>query len=133
MIIALYSVTREGGILKSVNPRLPVLNLDEHLSVLIGIDHPLISVGVPIWNGGGDTISWTAQNNSPDYLDLEATSGTFASTDEIPLVIKIQQPGHYDAQITVDGGRGWFENPYSGYSRGRRNSPALPARCEQVI
>jgi len=100
----IYSVTREGGILKSVNPRLPILNLEERLYLLIGLNYPQPGVGVPIWNGGGDSISWTAQNNNPELIELEATSGTFESAGEIPLVVKISQPGQYSAQIAVDGG-----------------------------
>jgi hypothetical protein len=101
----LHTITKEGGLWQSVDPRVAVLYLPSQITVLVGLNLPINSGVVPICNTGGQSINWTAQTSTPDLIHIDTTSGSIVTCGSIPFrVMTLQQPGKYFAQISVDGG-----------------------------
>ena len=100
----LYSVTSDGGVLHSADPRVPLLSLAERISVLVGLNYPLWEQSVPLANTGGQILEWSAQTDTPHLIQLLNTSGSFAVSGVIPYIVTIDQPGQYTANILVDAG-----------------------------
>jgi hypothetical protein len=105
-VYSLHTITREGGLWQSVDPRVAVLYVPSNITVLVGLNLPINSGVVSICNTGGQSINWTAQTSTPDMIHIDTTSGSIVTCGSVPFhVMPPQQPGKYSAQISVDGGQ----------------------------
>ena len=103
-IYSVYTGTKEGGVVQFVDPRIPVLSLPDKVTILIGLNQADRTGAVPISNLGGQSLAWTAQNNTPNLIELQASNGTITSYGSIPYLVKVNQIGQYQANLSVDAG-----------------------------
>jgi hypothetical protein len=103
-IYSVYTSTKEGGVVQFVDPRIPVLSLPDKVTILIGLNQADRTGAVPISNLGGQILAWTAQNNTPNLIELQASSGSITTYGSIPYLVKVNQIGQYQANMSVDAG-----------------------------
>jgi hypothetical protein len=91
-------------VVQFVDPRIPVLSLPDKVTILIGLNQVDRTGAVPISNLGGQILAWTAQNNTPNLIELQASSGSITTYGSIPYLVKVNQIGQYQANMSVDAG-----------------------------
>jgi hypothetical protein len=84
----------------------PVLSLSDSFHVLAGLNLNTNYGFLPIFNGGGGTLNWTAKSASPDLIQIETTSSATSDGDVISLklITKGLSPGTYTGYVDIDAG-----------------------------
>ena len=100
----LFAVTQQGGVVKVIDPRVPVLDAPSHLTVLVGLNQSVRRGQIPIYNQGGADLNWSAQTTTPGLIQLQQTSGTITDSGMIPFLVSVSQPGSYQGTVNVDAG-----------------------------
>lgn len=101
-----YAITEEGGVVVGTDSTAPVLDLSDTFHVLAGLNLNTNHGFLPIFNGGGGTLNWTAKSGSPDLIQVETTSSNTAGGDVISLklITKGLAPGNYTGYVDIDAG-----------------------------
>ena len=104
----LYVITKEGGILKSVNSGLPILNVPSAVTVLAGLNYPVNKGYFNIKNDGGSTLQWTATSQTPSLITMDTPSGQTTTQGTIAFTLNVGSlsPGNYVGTINVNAGTG---------------------------
>jgi len=102
----LYVITKEGGIVKSVNTGLPMLNVPSTISILAGLNYSVNKGYFNIKNDGGDTLQWTATSQTADLITMDTPNGQTTTQGTIAFTLNVGSlsPGDYVGTIYVDAG-----------------------------
>ena len=102
----LYVITREGGIVKSVNTGAPILNVPSTITVLAGLNYSVNKGAFTIQNDGGGTLQWTATSQTPSLITMDTPTGQTATQGTIGFTLNVGSlpPGDYVGTIDVDAG-----------------------------
>jgi predicted outer membrane repeat protein len=103
----LYVITKEGGVVKSVNTGPPILNVPDTIDRLAGLNYPVNKGYVNIQNDGGGTLQWTASSaQSPNLITLDTPTGQTPLVGTIAFTLNVSSlsPGNYVDYIDVDAG-----------------------------
>ena len=101
-----YAITKEGGVVVGTDSTSPVLALSDTFHVLAGLNLNTNYGYLPIFNGGGGTLNWTAKSASPNLIQVETTSSKTIDGDVISLklITKGLSPGNYTGYVDIDAG-----------------------------
>jgi hypothetical protein len=104
----LYVITQEGGIVKSVNTGVPILNVPSSINVIAGKNFVVNKGYFTIKNDGTSTLQWTATSQTPSLITMDTPNGqtTLLGTIAIALNVASLSPGDYVGTINVDAGVG---------------------------
>ena len=104
----LYVITREGGIVKSVNTGAPILNVPAAINILAGLNYSVNKGYCTIKNDGGQTLNWTATSQTPSLITMDTPAGQTTTHGTIVFTLNVSSlsPGDYVGYIYVDGGTG---------------------------
>lgn len=101
-----YAIAQEGGTTASINTALPLLFAPDQWTVLTGLNLAKHDGYLPIYNLGGNIMSWTAQSGTPDLIQIQTPSGQTETSQMIVFTINVsgRSPGTYSGTIDVDAG-----------------------------
>jgi hypothetical protein len=104
----LYVITEEGGIVKSVNTGVPILNVPSTINILAGQNIPINNGYFTIENDGGGILQWTATSQTPTLITMDTPNGQTTLLGMITFTLNIGSlsPGDYVGTINVDAGAG---------------------------
>jgi hypothetical protein len=104
----LYVITREGGIVKSVNTGVPILNVPSTINILAGLNYSVNKGHFTIENDGGGTLQWTATSQTPNLITMDTPNGQTTTLGTIAFTLNVGSlsPGDYVGTINVDAGVG---------------------------
>ena len=107
-----YTITKEGGMVKSVNTAAPLLYAPSEWTVLTGLNLTTHIGYLPIYNLGGNFINWTAQTSTPDLIQIVTPSGQIETSGTVIFTIDVdgRDPGVYTGSIDIDAGDAGSEN-----------------------
>jgi hypothetical protein len=107
-----YTITEEGGIVKSVNTAAPLLYAPSEWTALTGLNLTTHNGYLPIYNLGGNFINWTAQTSTPDLIQIVTPSGQIETNGTVVFTIDVDRrdPGVYTGSINIDAGDAGSEN-----------------------
>ncbi|MDP1547715.1 MAG: hypothetical protein Q8L87_17035 [Anaerolineales bacterium] len=104
----LYVITKEGGIVKSVNTGLPILNVPSTINTLAGLNYSVNKGYFTIQNDGGGTLQWTATSQTPSLITMDTPTGQTTTQGTIAFTLNVGSlpTGDYVGAIYVDAGPG---------------------------
>ncbi|MDP1624402.1 MAG: hypothetical protein Q8L64_01395 [bacterium] len=104
----LYVITKEGGIVKSVNTGLPILNVPSTINTLAGLNYPVNKGYFNIKNDGASTLQWTATSQTPSLITMDTPTGETTTLGTIAFTMNVGSlsPGDHVGTIYVDAGPG---------------------------
>ena len=104
----LYVITQEGGIVKSVNSGVPILNVPSSINIIAGKNIVVNKGYFTIKNDGTSTLQWTATSQTPSLITMDTPDGqtTILGTIAFTLNVDSLSPGDYVGTINVDAGVG---------------------------
>ena len=102
----LYVITQEGGVVKSVNTGLPILNVPSAINILAGLNYSVNKGYFTIKNDGGNTLQWTATSQTPNLITMDTPDGQTTTLGTIAFTLNVGSlpPGDYVGAIYVDAG-----------------------------
>lgn len=102
----LYVITREGGIVKSVNTGVPILNVPTAINFLAGLNYSVNKGYFTIENDGGGILQWTATSQTPSLITVDTPNGQTTAQGTIAFTLNVGSlsPGDYVGTIYVDAG-----------------------------
>ena len=105
----LYVITKEGGIVESVNTGVPILNVPATINILAGQNDSVNKGYFTIKNDGGGILQWTATSQKPSLITMDMPNNGQTPPQEIiafTLNVGSLSPGDYVGTINVDAGTG---------------------------
>ena len=102
----LYVITKEGGIVKSVNMGAPILNVPATVNILAGLNYLVNKGAFTIQNDGRGTLQWTATSQTPSLITMDTPNGQTTTQGTIVFTLNVSSlsPGDYVGTIYVDAG-----------------------------
>jgi hypothetical protein len=102
----LYVITKEGGVVKSVNTGTPKLNVPSTINILAGLNYSVNKGYFNIKNDGGSTLQWTAVSQTPSLITMDTPNGQTIILGTIAFTLNVGSlsPGDYVGTIYVDAG-----------------------------
>lgn len=102
----LYVITKEGGVVKSVNTGTPILNAPSTINILAGLNYSVNKGYFNIQNAGGGTLQWAATSQTPNLITMDTLAGQTTTQGTIAFTLNVGslQPGDYVGTIYVDAG-----------------------------
>ena len=100
----LYVITKEGGIVKSVNTGAPILNVPSTINILAVQNYSVNKSYFTIENDGGGTLQWTATSQTPSLITMDTPDGQTTAQGTIAFTLNVGSlsPGDYVGTIDVD-------------------------------
>lgn len=107
----LFVITREGGVVISVNTAQPLLYVPASISVMAGRNLAENKGTFPIENHGSGVLQWTATSQTLDLISIDTPSGQTEDFGVITFTIHANSfsAGSYQGFIYVNGGPGGEE------------------------
>ncbi len=108
----LYVITQTGGVARSADTSVPILNAPSLVMVLAGYNPPFNRGAFTISREGGGVLSWNAATSSNDLITIETASGQTQSKAAISFSIHTSglSIGHYSAYVQIDAGEAGSQN-----------------------
>jgi predicted outer membrane repeat protein len=104
----LYIITEEGGIVKSVNTGVPILEVPSTINILAVQNYSVNKGYFTIENDGSGTLQWTATSQTPDLITMDTPNGQTTTLGTITIAFTLNvgslSPGDYVGTIYVDAG-----------------------------
>lgn len=102
----LYVITKEGGVVKSVNTGTPILNAPSTINILAGLNYSVNKGYFSIQNAGGGTLQWAATSQTPGLITMDTLAGQTTTQGTIAFTLNVGSlsPGNYVGTIYVDAG-----------------------------
>ena len=103
----LYVITKEGGVVTSVNSGAAILNVPSTVNILAGLNYSVNKGYINIKNDGGGTLQWTASSAQvPNLIALDTPTGQTPTLGTIAFTLNVSSlsPGNYVDYIDVDAG-----------------------------
>jgi hypothetical protein len=97
----LYIITEEGGIVKSVNTGVPILEVPSTINILAVQNYSVNKGYFTIQNDGSSTLQWTATSQTPNLITMDTPNGQTTAQGTIAFTLNVGSlsPGDYVGTI----------------------------------